>query len=193
MRSNLALHRTLRQRRCACWFRAGEGSRSALQYTGARRRALASRRNSPRTSRRSWPCLTCCYTDPQALWPVAVRLYLPQAWAEDFERRGNARVPDEVTFQTKPEIAVALLDQARAWGVPHRCVVADAGYGDNPAFLAALEARQERYVMGVCADFRVTSQRKATSPVQRVDQLLQALPRWQWRTIRWRQGSQGWL
>lgn len=137
--------------------------------------------------------VTCCYTDAQATWPVAVRLYLPQAWAEDLERRGKARVPDEVTFQTKPEIAVALLDQARAWGVPHRCVVADAGYGDNPHFLTALETRQERYVMGVCADFRVSHQRKATSPAQRVDQLLQALPRWQWRTIRWRQGSKGWL
>src|SRR5215211_1499229 len=137
--------------------------------------------------------VTCCYTDPQATWPVAVRLYLPQAWAEDLERRGNARVPDEVTFQTKPEIALALLDQARAWGVPHRCVVADADYGDNPHFLVGLEARPERYVVGVRADFRVSRERKATSPSQRVDQLLQAWPRWQWRTIRWRQGTKGWL
>jgi SRSO17 transposase len=137
--------------------------------------------------------VTCCYTDPQAMWPVAVRLYLPQAWAEALERRGKARVPDEVTFQTKPEIALALLDQARAWGVPHRCVVADADYGDNPHFLMGLEARQERYVVGVRADFRVSHQRKATSPSRRVDQLLQALPRWQWRTIRWRQGTKGWL
>jgi SRSO17 transposase len=137
--------------------------------------------------------VTCCYTDPQAMWPVAVRLYLPQAWAEDRERRGKARVPEEVRFQTKPEIAVALLDQARAWGVPHRCVAADAGYGDNPSFLTALEARQERYVVGVCADFRVGHQRKATNSAQRVDRLLQALPRWQWRTVRWRQGRKGWL
>jgi SRSO17 transposase len=136
--------------------------------------------------------VTCGYTDPQAMWPVAVRLYLPQAWAEDLERRGKARGPDEVTFQTKPEIALALLDQARAWGVLHRCVVADADYGDNPHFLLGLEARQERYVVGVRADFRVSPQRKATSPSRRVDQRLQALPCWQWRTIRWRQGTKGW-
>src|SRR5215475_12487504 len=137
--------------------------------------------------------VTCCYTDPQAMWPVAVRLYLPQTWAENRERRGDARVPEEVTFQTKPEIALALLDQARTWGVPHRCVVADADYGDNPHFLAGLEARHERYVVGVRVDFRVSLQRRATSPVHRADRLLQALPRWQWRTIRWRQGTKGWL
>jgi SRSO17 transposase len=137
--------------------------------------------------------VTCCYTDLQASWPVAVRLYLPQAWAEEPARRGQARVPEEVTFRTKPEIALELLDQARAWGVPHRCVVADADYGDNPHFLAGLESRQEHFVVSVRADFRVSPQRKATSPVQRADQALRALPRWQWRTIRWRQGTKGWL
>jgi SRSO17 transposase len=137
--------------------------------------------------------VTCCYTDPQATWPVAVRLYLPQAWAVDPERRGKAHVPAEVAFQTKPEIALALLDEARAWGGPHRCVVADADYGDNPNFLAGLETRQERYVVGVRTDFRVSGQRNATGPVQRADALLHALPRWQWRTVRWRQGAQGWL
>jgi SRSO17 transposase len=137
--------------------------------------------------------VTCCYSDPQASWPVAVRLYLPKAWAEDPHRREKAHVPMEITFQTKPEIALRLLDQARAWGVPHRCVVADADYGDNPHFLAGLERRQERYVVGVRADFQVSPQRGATSPVQRADHLLRAVPRWQWRTIRWRHGTKGWL
>jgi SRSO17 transposase len=136
--------------------------------------------------------VTCCYTDPQATWPVAVRLYLPKTWAYDPGRRQQARVPAALTFQTKPEIALALLDQARAWGVPYRCVVADADYGDNPNFLVGLEARQEQYMVGVRTDFQVSMGSVATTPVWRADELLQTVPRWQWRTIRWRQGTKGW-
>jgi SRSO17 transposase len=136
---------------------------------------------------------TCCYTDPQATWPMAVRLYLPQTWAYDPERRQQACVPAEIPFRTKPEIALTLLDQARAWRVPHRCVVADADYGDNPNFLSGLEARHEQYVVGVRTDFQVSMGSAVTSPVWRADELLQTVPRWQWRTVRWRHGSKGWL
>jgi SRSO17 transposase len=62
--------------------------------------------------------VTCCDPDPQATWPVAIRLYLPEAWAEALERRQQARVPGEVTFHTKPELALALLEPARVWAVP---------------------------------------------------------------------------
>lgn len=137
--------------------------------------------------------VTCCYSDPQASWPVAVRLYLPQEWTDDPERLRRARVPADVPFQTKSQIALALLDQARAWGVPHRCVVADADYGDNPNFLAGLETRNERYVVAVRSDFQVRPKCREAPQAQRVDQVLSAVPRRQWRTIRWRHGSKGWL
>ncbi len=137
--------------------------------------------------------VTYCYTDPEGSWPVAVRLSLPKAWAEEPDRRRKARGPDGVPFQTKPERALMRLDQARQWGSPHRCVVAAADDGDNPNFLAGLEARQERYGVGVRVDVRVSGRRTSTSPVPRADQLLQRWPRWPWRTSRWRQGTKGWL
>ncbi len=136
--------------------------------------------------------VTCGYSDPQASWPVAVRLSLPRQWTEDLQRCQHARVPAAVTFQTTPQIALALLDQARAWGVPHCGVVAEADYGDNPIFLAGLAARRERYVVAVRADFAVRPKRRETPPRQRAAQALAALPRGHWRTIRGRQGAKGW-
>src|SRR5207253_9836399 len=102
--------------------------------------------------------VACCYSDPQASWPVAVRLYLPQEWTDAVARLRRGRVATDVLFQTKPQIALALLDQARAWRVPHRGVVADADYGDNRNFLAGLETRNERYVVAVRSDFQVRPQ-----------------------------------
>jgi SRSO17 transposase len=137
--------------------------------------------------------VTCCYADARARWPVAVRLYLPKEWSEDPERLQRAHVPADVTFKTKAQIALELLDQARAWGVPHGGVTADADYGDNPNFLAGLEARHERYVVAVRSDFQVQVKTRGAPSYQRSDQVLAAVPRRQWRTIRWRHGTKGWL
>ena len=53
--------------------------------------------------------VNCHYAERTVAWPVATRLYLPKSWAHDAGGRGKARVPEEVTFQTKPQIALDLL------------------------------------------------------------------------------------
>jgi len=135
--------------------------------------------------------VNCHYAERTIAWPVATRLYLPKGWAYDPARRAKAKVPADIEFQTKPEIALDLLDKADSWGVPYACVVADADYGDNPNFLQGLENRKKRYVAAVRKDFQVAL--TSDGPAQRAEMVLSALPRRRWQTIRWREGSKGWL
>ena len=67
-------------------------------------------------------------TTVSASMPVAFRLYLPEVWGNDRERRSKAGVPVEVSFQTKPQIALAQIERAGERGVPPGVVLADAGY-----------------------------------------------------------------
>jgi SRSO17 transposase len=148
-------------------------------------------------------------------WPVSARLYLPRPWAEDDTRRKHAHVPKSVTFQTKPELALALIDRARDWQVPFAVVVADAGYGDNPNFLAGLEARHCQYVCAVESTFGVrlpdeiqtaaeVSESPAPTtigrgrpklprpaPLYTVKALTATLDADAWRSVTWREGTKG--
>jgi hypothetical protein len=66
--------------------------------------------------------------------PIAYRLYLPHEWADDPDRRSQAGVPDEIVFQTKPQIALDQLRAARAAGIEAEVVLAGAGYGADTDF-----------------------------------------------------------
>jgi SRSO17 transposase len=136
--------------------------------------------------------VNCHFAERTIAWPVATRLYLPEPWANDADRRKKAKVPDEVTFQTKPQIALELLDRAKDRGVRFACVVADADYGDTPNFLAGLEKRRRRYVAAVRADFAVTLARRGEE-ARRADALVAAQAARSWRSVTWREGGQGWM
>ena len=77
------------------------------------------------------------------------RLYLPETWAKDQDRRQAAGVPEEVVFKKKWELALDLIDQVRDWGLPDRLVLADAGYGEATEFREGLEERDLRYAVGI--------------------------------------------
>jgi SRSO17 transposase len=143
--------------------------------------------------------------------PVAWRLYLPKEWAEDTERRQKAEVPEEIEFQTKPEIA---LDQIRAMveaSVVRGVVLADAAYGINTEFRQGLIELGLQYIVGVQSSITVWEPGKQPLPakprgkmgrpprlLQRsadhkpiaVKQLAMSLPSAAFREVTWREGTE---
>src|SRR6476620_10291698 len=81
--------------------------------------------------------------------PAAWRLYLPESWAQDAERRERAGVPSDLGFLRKWEIALEEIDRLLAEDLPPAPVVADAGYGDTTEFRDALTGRGFSYVVGI--------------------------------------------
>ena len=141
-------------------------------------------------------------------WPLTAQLYLPAAWATESARRAKGHVPTAVSLRTKPALALTLGEQARAGDGPFAWVVTDAGYGDNPTFLAGLDARQVAYVVGVSRTFGVRQpdevrvaagvslsrprgrgqpKKPRPAPLDQATAVLEALPADRWQPLTWRE------
>jgi SRSO17 transposase len=141
--------------------------------------------------------------------PVAHRLYLPETWANDSQRRRKTGVPGEIVFQTKAEIALAQIRRARERSIPEGIVLADAGYGTDTGFRAQLTKMELRYVMGIMSTVtvwkpgqepkppaaykgtgrppRLLRRDKRHRPVA-AKELAHSLPADAWKDVVWRQG-----
>jgi SRSO17 transposase len=106
------------------------------------------------------------------------RLYLPEEWAWNTERRAEVRVPQEVRFETKPEQAIAMLVHAWEQDVPMRWVTGDEVYGDSPRLRETIQAHGRFYVLAVSANTRVWSERpEVEEPHEQTGGRPQVVPR----------------
>ena len=94
------------------------------------------------------------------------RLFLPEEWAADRPRRTAAGVPAGVIFRTKPELALAMVADAAAAGLPFRWVAGDSVYGDSPTFCQGVRALGKWYVLDSSADARVWTSRAGGRPAR---------------------------
>jgi len=142
-------------------------------------------------------------------FPLDFQLYLPQSWTADQPRRQKAGVPTDVTFQTKWQLGLGMLDVVQAWGLPQAVVVADAAYGVATEFRQGLRERSLHYVVGIPSDVTawtepVTPQaptyqgrgrpprRDRTLPKPlKVSEVARGLPDTAWQEISWREGTKG--
>jgi SRSO17 transposase len=140
--------------------------------------------------------------------PVAYRLYLPKDWAGDRKRRKKAGVPPEVEFKTKPEIALDQIRWACEAGLPRGVGLMDVAYGNDSRLRAGMTALQVPYVAGIQPNTLMwrsgMGPRRKGKPLNNTGrrdepdlisakQIMLALPKRAWRTIRWREGSADWL
>jgi len=87
--------------------------------------------------------------------PLGWRLYLPEEWCDDVARRRKAKIPDDVGFATKPQLAGDLCEQAAVWQLPAAPILADQAYGDDTAFRTRLAELELEYVVAVRAETSV--------------------------------------
>lgn len=141
---------------------------------------------------------------------MARRLFLPEKWANDPARRDEAGVPEGVVFRSKPELALAMVQEAVQRGMPFRWVTADSVYGDSPTFVQGVRGLGQWYVVDTSADARVwlteptvipagtkgargraTTQPKVATKPQRVDEVVAGFPAKAWKRVVVAEGSQG--
>lgn len=151
------------------------------------------------------------YASPHGHTLLDTRLYLPEDWTADRDRRTEAGVPADVVFRTKPELALELV-QGLGRTVRHGWVTFDEGYGKDPAFLSGLEEGGERYLGEIPKNVRgwlhrpVVDEagsrpngRPLTKPRVRADQpkpqtveaLAATVPASAWQRVAYREGSKG--
>jgi SRSO17 transposase len=134
--------------------------------------------------------------------PLGFALYLPEEWCSDNARRRQAKIPERVVFQTKPQLASELVERASGWELPAAPILADCAYGDDSAFRTRLHALEREYLLAVSAQasvygpettFRVPERngkvgrrRSVARPDQRPESLralAERLPARAWKTI----------
>ncbi len=124
--------------------------------------------------------------------PVDFELYLPQTWTSDEARRREGKIPDEVVFKTKIELALEMLTRAASAELPGHVVLADAAYGDSKDFRATVRLLGFDYAVGVSSSTLVRivdKQRQPTGVATSVKKLASVLPSSVFRRITWRQGT----
>jgi SRSO17 transposase len=88
----------------------------------------------------------------RATLPLGWALYLPEDWCDDPERRRKAKIPEDVVFQTKPQLGVGLVTQAAGWAIDRVPVLGDAAYGENTQLRGELDSNGIEYVLSINPD-----------------------------------------
>jgi SRSO17 transposase len=128
------------------------------------------------------------YASPHGAALVDRELYLPESWTADRARCQQAAIPDEVGFQTKPQLALGMLERALAAGVPVAWVTGDEAYGGDARLRLWLEAHQVPHVLAVKRTQHVIAMNLLPTPAEGV---ITAVDEDAWQTLSAGDGAKG--
>jgi|SaaInlV_130m_DNA_3_1039695.scaffolds.fasta_scaffold22756_1 SRSO17 transposase len=117
------------------------------------------------------------------------RLYVPQAWCDDEARRREAQIPDEVVFQTKPQLAQAMLAKVWQEGVNAHYVNGDSLYGNSSELRNFIHNSDHHYVLAIGSSHKVIHD----GIRQDLLSLAQAIPNSQWEKLAFTLAESGWV
>lgn len=96
------------------------------------------------------------YASPHGYALLDKRLFIPERWFSEAyeEKRKKCKVPEDLRFKTKPQLAVEMLEDIKGDGqIPFNYVLADSVYGASPEFIEAVENTPGlRYFVSVPSD-----------------------------------------
>jgi SRSO17 transposase len=123
--------------------------------------------------------------------PVDFELYLPESWTEDRTRRQEARIPNDVAFKTKPQLALEMIERALHAGIPGDILLADSAYGDSADFRNIVRAYGFDFAVGIKSSTSVVRLDARDAPIgaRASVQDLAARSKGKFRRITWRQGT----
>jgi len=124
--------------------------------------------------------------------PIDFELYLPKSWMSDEARRTAARIPENLTFATKIELAIRMIERAKRHGIPGDVVLADAAYGQSVVFRESIRSEGLDYGVGIQAQTKVwtmDAKGRRLGDARGVDELAASLGQSAFRRVTWREGT----
>jgi SRSO17 transposase len=95
------------------------------------------------------------YANPHHTSLIDYRMYLPEAWIVDSDRRQKCGVPKDIVFQTKAQLGLEMIRGFKASGLPFSWVCMDCHYGEQPWLLKTLTDEGICYMADIPCDTRI--------------------------------------
>jgi len=123
---------------------------------------------------------------------VDFELYLPECWTEDTARRHEAKIPEEIEFKTKIELALDMIRRAKENGIPGHILLADSAYGNSSEFRTTARELGFDFAVGVLPTLgvvRLDKNDRINEGPRSAAEVIASLPKKAFRTVTWREGT----